>query len=219
MIIDIIATSEDDVIKINKINKATRIELCSDLKSGGLTPDLPLIKKCCDITKIPIRVMVRNNDGYTINEKEKEQIRKQIKFINKTKADGIVIGWCNKDNSLDWKFIKEIREMASHKKCTLHRAFDQDLDNVLDNCVKTYENNIDTILTSGGPKNKVYENLDNVRKFIKLFKGDILLGNGVNLDNCKELRSMGFNNIHIGSAVRINNSWSDPIDTKLIEKI
>lgn len=103
MILEVIATNVEDCIVIENC-QAHRIELCCDLEKGGLTSDYETTKKACDSINIPIRVMIRNTDrDFVYSQLEFEQMKKDIEFVKTTKAEGIVIGILNSDNTIDYQ--------------------------------------------------------------------------------------------------------------------
>ncbi|VDK79250.1 unnamed protein product [Anisakis simplex] len=74
---------------------ANRIELCSALKLGGLTPTTGLLKtiKRDPEIKIDIYCMIRPRGGdFIYDEYEMETILEDIKVLNEFGADGFVFG-------------------------------------------------------------------------------------------------------------------------------
>ncbi|MBU9735825.1 copper homeostasis protein CutC [Diplocloster agilis] len=128
---------------------ADRLELCSGLIIGGITPSIGVfthIRECCDTV---IRVLVRPRFGdFCYTDDEFEVIRKDILEFKRLGADGVVIGVLKPDGSLDIERMKLLMESAGGMKVTLHRAFDVSADpfETLEAAVRL---GIDTILTSG----------------------------------------------------------------------
>ncbi|CAM9133455.1 copper homeostasis protein CutC [Mycoplasma todarodis] len=210
--LEVIAQSVEDVKAINK-SKANRIELCSNLEVGGYTPNIELIKEATEISKIPVMVIVRNHsDNFEINDEQLNQIIKQIKEINKTKAHGIVFG-AILNNKVNKKALETIINTVENKEITFHKAFDY-VDDKESESSYLHEQGVNRILTSGRKGNPI--------NFLKELKEtnesgiEVLIGGGVTIDNKDTLIKNGFKNIHIGRAARKNNSWDCDID---IEKI
>ncbi|QEH62149.1 copper homeostasis protein [Spiroplasma chinense] len=216
MFLEVIAKNLEDVIEINKSN-ASRIELCDKLEFGGYTPDYNLIKEACELSKIPVNVIVRHShiDFYS-SEEEKLEILKDIEFIKTTKANGIVVGVLNKDNTIDLEFLKKVIAMKGDLKITFHKAFD-----FVNDFEKEYEKlanlKIDNVLTSGG------ENISKGFEILKVLTSKnlytkVLIGGGVTLDNIDIVKSIS-DQVHIGTAARIDNTFETAIDLEKIEKI
>ena len=68
MIVEICSNSIESVLIANKAN-ADRIELCSGLNIGGLTPSTGLIELAVEKSKIPIHCLIRPREGHFIYDK------------------------------------------------------------------------------------------------------------------------------------------------------
>lgn len=131
---------------------ADRLELCSALVIGGISPGLALFEQvsaCCDL---PIRVLLRPRFGdFLYTDYEFQILKREVALFREAGAEGVVIGCLDADGSLHMEQMRELIAEAGRMKVTLHRAFD-----VCANPVKTYEQarvlGIDTILTSGQEK-------------------------------------------------------------------
>lgn len=134
-------------------NGADRIELCSNLFMGGLTPDYDLIPKVKEKVNLPIMMMVRPRGGnFYYDEVEVENMKKAIDYAKEMKLEGVVFGCLKRDLTVDIEMTKDLVEYAQPLKVTFHRAFD-DLSNQLEELVKlTKIKGIQRILTSGGAR-------------------------------------------------------------------
>ena len=127
---------------------ADRLELCSALAVGGLTPYTALLKQIRRESDIPIRCLMRSRPGdffYTADELE--LLREQIIELKQAGADGFVIGCLTPDGILDKLAMRHLMQ-ACGSNVTLHRCIDVSADPE-----RTYrdaiELGIDTVLTSG----------------------------------------------------------------------
>ena len=68
MLVEICSSSIESVIMANKVN-ADRIELCSNMNIGGLTPSMGLIELALKESKIPIHCLIRPREGHFIYDK------------------------------------------------------------------------------------------------------------------------------------------------------
>ncbi|QBQ08055.1 copper homeostasis protein [Spiroplasma gladiatoris] len=216
MFLEVIAKSMKDVEKINK-SLANRIELCANLEVGGLTPDYNLVVSSTNQSKLPVNVIVRpTHRDFIYSKSEKKQIIKDIKFIRKTEANGIVFGALNKDNTIDLRFLKKVIKVKKHLEITFHKAFDE-----VNDFEKEYsilnELKVNTILTSGGQNLKTGINV--IKRLIDMkLNTNILIGGGVNISNLNDLLNL-CQNIHIGRLARKNNNYNEDIDVNFINSI
>ena len=68
--IEICCTSIDSALMAQKYG-ANRIELCSEIFLGGITPSIGLIESCMKELRIPIRVLLRPRGGdFNYNDNE-----------------------------------------------------------------------------------------------------------------------------------------------------
>ena len=120
-------------------------------------------------------------------------------------ANAIVIGCLNPDGSLNEAYMKEIMNMATGCRVTLHRAYD-----MCKNPFEAFETarklGVDTILTSG-QKNSCIEGVKLIKKLVERSSGiEILVGAGVNSDNIKEIAKItGAKSFHMTGKV-VENS-------------
>lgn len=129
---------------------ADRIELCSDLSLGGLTPVPGLLHAVRQQIKIPIFVMIRPRAGdFLYSSAEFAQMKKSIRAARESGAGGLVLGILKANHTVDVKRSGELIEFAEELPVTFHRAFDEcrDLSQALEDVVSS---GASRILTSGG---------------------------------------------------------------------
>lgn len=128
---------------------ADRLELCSGLVIGGLTPDVALLRQIRRETDIPIRCLIRPRFGdFLYSDQETELMELQIRALCEAGADGVVIGCLTAEGDLDEKQMKRLIGAAHGKRITMHRAFDVCRDG-LETARRASALGVDTILTSG----------------------------------------------------------------------
>ena len=128
---------------------ADRLELCSALLAGGLTPFEGLLRQIKAECEIPVRCLMRPRPGdFLYTKEELELLRMQIRQLKNAGADGFVIGCLTAQGDLDMDAMKPLVEACGDQGITLHRCIDVSRD-----VEKTYldakELGIDTVLTSG----------------------------------------------------------------------
>lgn len=106
---------------------ANRLELCSSLVEGGLTPTPGLLMQIqnANANKIPIFCMLRCRGGNFIYTVEEIEIMKEdAKLLRKHGADGFVFGALLENGDVDMKKSREIIKTCFPLPVTFHRAFD-----------------------------------------------------------------------------------------------
>ena len=128
---------------------ADRLELCSALIAGGLTPYVHLLEQIRADSNIPIRCLMRPRAGDFLYERsEIAMMAAQMKTLKAAGSDGFVIGCLTAAGDLDEQAMAPLIEAADGTGLTLHRCIDVSRDPV-----ETYKAahalGIDTVLTSG----------------------------------------------------------------------
>lgn len=128
---------------------ADRLELCSALLAGGLTPYTALLRQIREESDIPIRCLMRPRAGdFLYTADELELMRHQIMELKNAGASGFVIGCLTPDGDLDTAAMKPLVEAADGAGLTLHRCIDVSRDPI-ETYLQAKELGIDTVLTSG----------------------------------------------------------------------
>lgn len=162
---------------------AQRLELCSALAVGGLTPYGELLKQIRAESDINIRCLMRPRAGDFLYTKEEILLMAaQISNLRELGADGFVIGCLNAEGDLDEKAMKPLLKAAEGTGLTLHRCIDVSRDPC-----RTYLDakalGLDTVLTSGAAGNCLV-GLETIGKLLELrdtHNGpEVLVGAGVN---------------------------------------
>jgi copper homeostasis protein len=129
---------------------ADRIELCSDLRSGGITPSAGFMQTVRRHVSLPIHALIRPRAGdFCYSTQEFEIMRDDIDAARRLGVDGIVLGILREDNRVDVERTRELVQMARPLPVTFHRAFDdcESPEKALEDVIQT---GAARILTSGG---------------------------------------------------------------------
>jgi copper homeostasis protein len=122
--LEVIATSPDDCWTIER-GGGDRIELCSGLEVGGLTPSLGLLIEARRATALPIMAMVRPRaGGFCYSPDEFGVLLADAELLLRHGADGLVFGCLHPDGAVDeWRTAALVR-LAGDRQTVFHRAFD-----------------------------------------------------------------------------------------------
>ena len=128
---------------------ADRLELCSCLMAGGLTPEVELLEQIRKVSGISVRCLMRPRAGdFLYTREEIQRMERQIFRLREAGADGFVIGCLTPDGDLNTDAMKPLISVAGDTGLTLHRAFDVCRD-WRETAHRAAALGIDTILTSG----------------------------------------------------------------------
>jgi copper homeostasis protein len=209
VLLEICCGSIDDAIEA-EAGGADRVELCSALFLGGLTPSLGTIQEAKRRLKIPIMVMVRpRGGGFAYSEAELASMERDTQASVENGANGIVFGILQPDGRIDIPRCKKIRELVGKRQAVFHRAFD-----VTPDPFEALEQLVDLGITrvlSSGQKDSVPEGAELIKKLIER-AGDrieILPGGGIQLWNVKEMvERTGCRQVHL-------TAWKTVSDTSM----
>ena len=171
---------------------ADRLELCSALIAGGLTPYVELLEQIRSESDIPVRCLMRPRAGDFLYEPEEiDMMAKQIKVLKAAGSNGFVIGCLTKEGDLDEEAMRKLIDAADGAGLTLHRCIDVSRDPF-----ETYRTagrlGIDTVLTSGAASNCVL-GLPTIGQLLELrdeIDGpEVLIGAGVKAEVIRNIRA------------------------------
>jgi len=187
---------------------ADRIELCSALMVGGLTPSVPLTRLAIDVARpagVDVHAMVRPRGGdFTYCGTEMMLAAEEARSLIATGVDGLVFG-AVRDSRLDEQalcsWVDAVRRKSATVRLTLHRAID-----VVDDPVAAVNVALrlgfDRILTSGGAANAAVGAATIARMVAQAAdRCRIMGGGGLSSENAAIVLAAGVHDLH-GSASR-----------------
>lgn len=175
----------DDVAGLEAaiVGGADRIELCSALGSGGLTPSRGFMAIAAN-APIPVHALIRPRAGhFTYSKDEIAVMEADILAAREAGLAGVVIGATTMDAALDIDAIRRLIRVAEGLDLTLHRAIDvvADMEAALDLAI---ELGFSRVLTSGGARH-AEEGLAVIKRLARHGAGriSIMPGGGVRPEN------------------------------------
>jgi len=198
ILVEICCGSLEDAMEAEQ-GGADRVELCSALFLGGLTPSLGTIVEAKTRLKIPVVVMIRpRGGGFRYTQPEMAVMERDTMLACEQGADGIVFGVLNADGTIDEERCRRIRNLIGDRQAVFHRAFDVTPDpfRAMDQLV---EMGFTRILTSG-QEDTVPEGVSLIKRLIE-YAGDrieVLPGGGIKLTSLRQVvEATGSKQVHL----------------------
>jgi copper homeostasis protein len=119
----VIVTSVEDAVEAAR-GGAHRLEVVRDLDRGGLTPPIDLVRRIQRDVDLPLRVMVRESDGFACrSDGERRRLADAATALDGLGVDGLVVGW-TRDDEIDEDTLACVLDAAPSSRATFHHAFD-----------------------------------------------------------------------------------------------
>jgi copper homeostasis protein len=191
---------------------ADRIELCSDLALGGLTPSSELMRAVRGLVRLPIFAMIRPRGGdFVYSNSEFEAMRQHIVLAKEFGMNGVVFGLLDQAGDVDLPRTRELVEFARPLPVTFHRAFDASngLRKSMEDVIRT---GASRILTSGGAPTAL-EGLVCLSELVEASRGRILIvpASGIHAVNVLRVaQGTGAREFHAGLSTVICGMEKDP---------
>lgn len=198
MTFEVTAETVDEALAASEFG-AKRVELCSGLDLGGLTPSPGLVRQCRSIPDVEIHVLIRPRPGNFIYDEDELQIMlTDIETLAAENIDGVVIGALDGNGNIDQQLITQLVERSKRLglETTFHRAIDvcRDPETAIRELIDL---GVDRILTSG-QRPSAFEGIDMLEKMVTWANGNvqIMAGAGINTTNVRSIMETGVDAIH-----------------------
>jgi copper homeostasis protein len=198
ILLEICCGSAEDVLEAAS-GGADRVELCSALFLGGLTPSLGSLAQVKQLANIPVIAMNRPRAaGFCYSATEFAVMERDTDLLVEHGADGIVFGILNGDGAVDIERSRTLCKRIGSRRAVFHRAFD-----VTPDPFRALEELIDLGITrvlTSGQKNGAPDGATLIKRLIDQARGriEVLPGAGIHLGNVRELATAtGCTQIHL----------------------
>lgn len=199
---------------------ADRLEVVRAIEDGGLTPPLTLVQQIAAAVPLPLRVLVRENAGYSTHPGERQALRRAAAAFAEAGVDGLVVGFAHAGKP-ELDRVEDVLERARDANVTFHRAFDQLSDplSAIDAIARIPR--IDRVLTSGG-EGTAAERCERLLAYQER-AGDrltIIAGGGIDAELLISLVQSGFvKEVHVGRAARENGDLHGAVSTARVARL
>ena len=196
ILLEVAVTSADEA-RVAEEAGADRLELCSALELGGVTPSLGTFLAVREAVAIPVYVLLRpRSGGFVYSLREWESLKRDAEWFASHGADGLVFGALTADGYVDDSRCAELLAL-SKGRAVFHRAFDFVPDRLaaLEVLIGL---GFERVLTSGGAATAL-EGKAEIASLVRAARGriEILPGSGIRPHNVEELlRETGCTQVH-----------------------
>jgi len=235
---EVIACSVADAMAAEQ-GGAERIEVVSHLEVGGLTPPLALVREIQAAVKLPLRVMVREEENFFVSDAKKiERLCEVARSLADLSVDGLVLGFLTTQGGetvVAHEVLQAIFAAVPQTRVTFHRAFEEVTDPLATVVALKQYTQIDCILTSHGGRPDAYaeawpppwpERFNGLAALAKAAAPqiEILIGGGVTAEIIESLCQDTQNRpilsaIHLGQAVRAGHSLSGAVQSAQVQAL
>ena len=188
MLVEVCCNSLESALNAERAG-ADRIELCSELGVGGITPSHGLIKLVREKLSIPIHVLIRPRSGhFTYSETDFEVMKADIEFCKEIGVDGIVSGVLTGDFYVHLDKTAELITLSKPMHFTFHRAFDWVV-NPIESISQLEGLGVNTILTSAQQESAL-EGLSTIQEWQASTNHLVIMpGGGISPNNIHRFKS------------------------------
>ncbi|MGM5471033.1 copper homeostasis protein CutC [Flavobacteriaceae bacterium LMO-SS05] len=184
-----------------QIAGAQRIELCSELAVGGLTPSYGLLKQVLENLSLSVFVLIRPRSGnFTYSKAELDIMKQDIQLCKDLGCSGIVSGVLNREHTIDMERTQQLIELSKPLAFTFHRAFDWTPD-PFEALNQLIDLKAERILTSG-QESSAEKGLKLLNQLNDKAKNHITIlpGGGITMQNANLFKAAGFTEIHASAS-------------------
>jgi copper homeostasis protein len=218
-IFEVIAVSVDDALAA-QAGGADRLELVTDMAADGLTPPRDLFAAIREAVDIPLRVMLRLQDGFAAGDID--VLRAAAEGLRSEGADEFVLGFLRPDGTADLEAVTAVLEVVPQAAWTFHRAIDRAADRHALREQLAGLPGLDTFLTAGsaqGVDRGVGTLVDEAaRSGHPGYRQQIMVGGGLRVEHLPVLLDAGIDAFHVGGAVRHPGGWASPVDLAAVRE-
>ncbi len=211
-----IAVQDPAGVRIALEAGADRVELCSALGVGGLTPSAGMIATAVALARQSrrdrfVHVLVRPRaGGFVYTDDELGLCVADVIAAREAGASGIVVGALTADGGIDRGAVEAFVAVAGPLEVTFHRAMDA-VHDPLATVDALVELGVARILTSGAAPRSI-EGADALAALVARAAGriQVMAGGGVSVADIAPLAATGVDAVHLSARTTVSGPPSGP---------
>ena len=216
-LLEVIVCSVTDAIEAEK-GGAGRLEIVRELKRGGLTPPYELVERIRAAVDLPVRVMLRESDGYEVSgEEEVERLCAAAERFASLEVEGVVLGFLN-DGEVDVELTQRVLAGVPHLRATFHHAFEAAIDQLAALRAIKHLPQADRVLSHGGTDD-LKSRVRRLGQYERAAAPEltILAGGGVDQEAILQIgRETPIREFHVGRAARARFEVDAAVQASLV---
>jgi copper homeostasis protein len=219
-LLEVIACSLTDAIEAEQ-GGAGRLEIVSELKRGGLTPSFDLVEQIKQRVAIPLRVMVRENDGFgIIGPGEIDRLCAAAERFASLQVDGLVLGFLN-NGEVDVALTQRVLAHAPDTRATFHHAFEATRDKASALSAIKWLPQVDRVLSHGGT-DRLDLRVQRLKQYATLGALELIVvaGGGITEDAISQIScETSIREFHVGRAARSQFQVNGSVQASLVKAL
>ncbi|MGS2589496.1 copper homeostasis protein CutC [Streptomyces hebeiensis] len=234
-VLEVIALDAEDAVAAAR-GGADRLELVTDMAADGLTPSRETFARVRAAVDVPLRVMLRLSDGFTVNGAGAarrpagggdavgvDALVAAARALRAEGAEEFVLGFLDADGLADLVTVERLLAELAGCRWTFHRAIDHAADRAALRGQLADLPGLDTYLSAGSPAG-VAEGIPTLRaEAAAAARGEpgygprLLVGGGLRLSHVPTLLAAGLSAFHIGGAAR-RGGWAGRVSVDAVRE-
>lgn len=189
---------------------ADRLFAVADVESGGLSPEPATVSAICRETEVPVRVMLRLNEGLTTTGGELSRLVGLGEDYLSVGAQGLSFGFLDGDLEVDLEVCGYLADRLPEVPWTFHRAIDSALSTTRAWRQVSGLPGLDAVLSAGSVRGLAAgcdELVDRAAADDDVARL-LMAGGGLRPEHVPWLVRAGVRQFHVGSTVRPGGSWT-----------
>jgi copper homeostasis protein len=181
---------------------AERVELCTALALGGLTPSVAMLEACVRTGGVDLTVLVRPRPGdFLYASEELAVLARDVELARAAGANGVALGCLTPEGEVDAPALATLMARVGALRVTFHRAFDyvRAPERALEALI---ELGVARVLTSGQSAS-AFEGRARIAALVRAARGriEVVAAGGVRAANARALvESTGVRVLHLSAA-------------------
>ena len=199
--VEVVASTVEDVLAA-AAGGADRVEFCTHLVSGGLTPGRSLTEQALAAAKengLGFRVLIRPREGdFVYSPIERQAIVAEAEAVLALGADKVVCGGLLANGTVDLDLLTALDQALGLDQVVFHRALDEAID-YTEARRQLKAAGVRTVLTSGG-RPKAGEGLSVIEETVQSGL-EVVVGAGVQSNQVADFARVGVEAVHASCRV------------------
>ncbi len=164
-----------------------RLEVCSLLEMGGLSPEIELVNYCINELKVDSVIMLRNRNDFDFEEYDLDIFKDQVREYKKVGGKHFIFGF-NLNGKVDVNACEKIITLLKGCTYSYHMAIDETAD-IFESIETLIKLGFTRVLTKGG-QGIAEKNLNTLKQLIHKYgdKIQILVGGKVTKGNWEKIK-------------------------------